>query len=99
MISMNRHAKVKLAFLIVAMLVWCMLPSVAAAQGCALCVTQAAQGGHRFLDALRSGILVLLFPPMAISIGIIYISWRKRNQFCEPAPLPPISVNVHSREG
>jgi hypothetical protein len=98
MISMNRHVKVKLAFLIVAMLLWCMLPSVAAAQGCALCVTQAAQGGHRFIDALRSGILVLVFPPMAISIGIIYISWRKRNQFREPAPLSPISVSVHSKE-
>ena len=60
------------------------LPSSVAAQGCALCVTQAAQGGHRFIDALRSGILVLVFPPMAISIGIIYVSWRKRNQFREP---------------
>ena len=78
---MNRHAKLKLAFLIVAMLALCMLPSVAAAQGCALCVTQAAQGGHRFIDALRSGILVLVFPPMAISVAIIYVSWRKRNQF------------------
>ena len=96
---MNRDGKVKLAFLIVAMLVLCMLPSVAAAQGCALCVTQAAQGGHRFIDALRSGILVLVFPPMAISIGIIYISWRKRNQFREPAPLPRISVRAHSKEG
>ena len=95
---MNRHAQVKLAFLIVAMLVWCMLPSVAAAQGCALCVTQAAQGGHRFIDALRSGILVLVFPPMAIGIGVIYISWRKRNQFREPAPLSLISVSVHSKE-
>ena len=96
---MNRHGKLKLAFLMVAMLVLCMLPSVVAAQGCALCVTQAAQGGHRFIDALRSGILVLVFPPMAISIGIIYISWRKRNQFREPAPLPPISASAHSKEG
>jgi hypothetical protein len=99
MILMNRHAKLKPAFLIVAVFVLCMLPSVAAAQGCALCVTQAAQGGHRFIDALRSGILVLVFPPMAISIGIIYISWRKRNQFREPAPLSPISVSAHSKEG
>jgi len=96
---MNRHAKVKLAFLIVAMLVWCVLPSLAAAQGCALCVTQAAQGGHRFIDALRSGILVLVFPPLAISIGIIYISWRKRNQFREPPSAPSISVSVDSKEG
>jgi hypothetical protein len=99
MILMNRHGKLRPALLMVAMLLLCMLPSVAAAQGCALCVTQAAQGGHRFIDALRSGILVLVFPPMAISIGIIYISWRKRNQFREPAPLSPISVSTHSKEG
>ena len=96
---MNRHGKLKPALLMVAMLLLCMLPSVAAAQGCALCVTQAAQGGHRLIDALRSGILVLVFPPMAISIGIIYISWRKRNQFREPAPRSPISVSTHSKEG
>jgi hypothetical protein len=59
------------------------LPTAASAQGCALCVTQAAQSGTRLIDALRSGILVLVFPPMAISIGIIYCSWRKRNQFRE----------------
>jgi hypothetical protein len=57
------------------------LPSIASGQGCALCVTQAAQGGNRFVEALRSGILVLVFPPMAISIGLIYVAWRKRNQF------------------
>ena len=59
------------------------LPSLTWAQGCALCVTQAAQGGNHFIQALRSGILVLIFPPMAICIGIIYVSWRKRNQFRE----------------
>ena len=57
------------------------LPAIALAQGCALCVTQATQGGNRFVDALRSGILVLGFPPMAISSGLIYVAWRKRNQF------------------
>jgi hypothetical protein len=66
---------------IMALLATLFLPGIAAAQGCALCVAQAAQGGHRFIDALRSGILVLVFPPMAICIGIIYASWRKRNQF------------------
>lgn len=77
------HRCTKLALLISVMALGAVLvvPSLAAAQGCALCVTQAAQGGHRFIDALRSGILVLMFPPMAISLAIIYISWRKRNQF------------------
>jgi hypothetical protein len=77
------HCRTKRAVLcsVMALAAILVMPSVAAAQGCALCVTQAAQGGHRFIDALRSGILVLVFPPMAISIAIIYISWRKRNQF------------------
>jgi len=78
---MNRLTRFKLLSLALVVLAMLILPSLAAAQGCALCVTQAAQGGHRFIDALRSGILVLVFPPMAISIGIIYVSWRKRNQF------------------
>jgi hypothetical protein len=79
---MNRRTL--LAFLlpaVVFMMTLLALPSITSAQGCALCVTQAAQGGNRFIDALRSGILVLAFPPMAISLAIIYISWRKRNQF------------------
>jgi hypothetical protein len=77
----HRHTKLVLLFSLVALAAILVMPVGAAAQGCALCVTQAAQGGHRFIDALRSGILVLIFPPMAISIAIIYISWRKRNQF------------------
>jgi hypothetical protein len=56
-------------------------PALAAAQGCALCYTQAANSSNKFIEALRSGILVLVFPPLAISIGIAYLAWRKRNQF------------------
>ena len=78
---MNRLTRSKLLSLALVVLAMLIFPSLAAAQGCALCFTQAAQGGHRFIDALRSGILVLVFPPMAISSGIIYVSWRKRNQF------------------
>jgi hypothetical protein len=77
----HRCTKLALLFSVMALAAITVMPSLAAAQGCALCVTQAAQGGHRFIDALRSGILVLIFPPMAISLAIIYISWRKRNQF------------------
>ena len=77
----SRRTLLGLLLPIVALSAFLWFPSVVAAQGCALCVTQAAQGGHRFIDALRSGILVLVFPPMAICVGIIYISWRKRNTF------------------
>ena len=68
-------------FVLMGLLAILFLPVFASAQGCALCVTQAAQGGNRFIDALRSGILVLVFPPMAISVALIYVSWRKRNTF------------------
>ncbi len=60
-----------------------LLPALTHAQNCALCYTQAAGSGQRFIQALRSGILILMIPPMAISIGIAVMAYRKRNQFNE----------------
>ena len=60
-----------------------LMPALAHAQNCALCYTQAAGSGQRFIAALRSGILILMIPPMAISIGIAVMAYRKRNQFNE----------------
>jgi hypothetical protein len=57
----------------------CLLSLPAWAQGCALCYTQAAGAGARMIQALRSGILILIFPPMAICIGLTYLSYKKRN--------------------
>ena len=71
------------AKLSVALLGALLLPALARAQNCALCYTQAAGSGQRFIQALRSGILVLMLPPMAISIGIAVMAYRKRNQFNE----------------
>jgi len=51
------------------------------AQGCALCYTQAASSGSRIIQGLRSGILVLVIPPMFMSVGITILAYRKRNQF------------------
>ncbi len=50
-------------------------------QSCALCYTQAAASGARFIGALRNGILVLVIPPMFMSVGITWLAYRKRNQF------------------
>jgi len=41
------------------------------AQGCASCYTSAAAGGPQTAHALRSGILVLLFPPTILFAAII----------------------------
>lgn len=56
-------------------------PIAAYAQGCSLCYTQAAAAGTRMIEALRSGILVLIIPPLFLSIGITVLAYRKRNQF------------------
>jgi hypothetical protein len=56
-------------------------PPLAFSQSCALCYTQAASAGTRMIEALRSGILILIVPPTLMSIGMIFIVHRKRNQF------------------
>jgi len=56
-------------------------PLPAFAQGCALCYTQAASAGARMIHALRSGILILIIPPTLMSIGMIFVVYRKSNQF------------------
>jgi hypothetical protein len=55
------------------------------AQSCALCYTQAAGAGHRFIQGLRTGILVLIVPPMFMSVGITVLAYRKRNRTSDPA--------------
>ncbi len=55
-------------------------PTLASAQGCALCYTQAAASGSRMIQALKSGILILIAPPTLMSVGLIFICYRKRNQ-------------------
>jgi hypothetical protein len=62
-------------------------PLTAAAQSCALCYTQAASAGSRMIQALQSGILILIAPPTLASIGMIFIVYRKRNQIRKAADL------------
>jgi hypothetical protein len=50
------------------------------AQSCALCYTQAAASGHRMIQGLRTGIIVLIVPPMFMSVGITWLAWKKRNR-------------------
>jgi len=58
-----------------------LMPSVLFAQNCALCYTQAASAGQRVIQALRSGIVMLIAPPMFICIAIAIMAYRKRNHF------------------
>jgi hypothetical protein len=58
-------------------------PSGLYAQGCALCYQSAANSGADFIQALKHGILILLFPPLLIGAGVVLIAYRKRYQFAE----------------
>ena len=61
-------------------LVVLLLPIPAFAQSCALCYTQAASSGSRMIQALKSGILILIAPPTFMTIGLFFVCYRKRNQ-------------------
>jgi hypothetical protein len=58
-------------------------PQALFAQGCALCYTQAAASTQRFIQALRSGILILVIPPMFLSVMFTVMAYRRRNTFHE----------------
>ena len=50
-------------------------------QNCALCYTQAASSGSRMIEALRSGILILIVPPTLMWLVLAAILYAKRNHF------------------
>ncbi len=81
-----RHFSIQLA-------VWAAFLTVAVpafAQNCPLCYTQAAASGARFIAALRNGILVLIIPPMFMSVGITWLAYRKRNRFRQEHDRPEL---------
>lgn len=55
-------------------------PLPALAQSCALCYTQAASSGARMIQALRSGILILVIPPTLMSVAMIFIMYQNRKR-------------------
>lgn len=59
-------------------------PVLAFSQSCALSYTQAASAGSRMIQALRSGILILIAPPTFMTVGLIFVCYRKRNQTRQP---------------
>ena len=64
-------------------------PVPAFSQSCALCYTQAASAGARMIQALRSGLLILIAPPTFMTIGLIFVCYRKRNQTRQPLDSTP----------
>jgi hypothetical protein len=77
---MRREAGLRFIHLALAGLILLLTAVPAFSQNCALCYTQAASAGARMIQALRSGILILIIPPTLGSIGMIFIVHHKRNQ-------------------
>jgi hypothetical protein len=62
--------------------------SLAFAQGCTMCYNNAAATKASGQQALRSGILILMFPPLVMLAGIFVAALRRRNKFFgDDAPL------------
>jgi hypothetical protein len=59
------------------------IPAPVFTQSCAMCYTAAAKSGPQVIQALKSGILILLFPPLFICGGITLLAYRKRDLFNE----------------
>lgn len=76
-----QFAGLRKSMLAICMISVCAIPVSVFAQSCALCYTQAASTSARFIDALRNGILILIVPPLLMSIAITCYAYRKRNQY------------------
>jgi len=57
------------------------LPPLAYSQGCSLCYTQAASAGARLIRALKSGIFVLIIPPLSLLGLFARLTYLRRNYF------------------
>jgi len=77
---MRAHRSLRWLGLLLAGLVLFLAPLPLFSQSCALCYTQAASAGGRMIQALRSGILILIIPPTFMSVGLIFVVFRKNNQ-------------------
>ena len=81
--EIRRNRKpLRLGGLLTGLLLLTALPAIA--QSCALCYTQAASSGRQMIEALRSGILILIIPPTLGTIALLLIVRHKRNQIRRP---------------
>jgi hypothetical protein len=67
------------AFLTFGIAVLFVCASSVSAQGCAMCYQNASASGPQGAQALRHGILILLFPTLALFTGIFGLIYHRRN--------------------
>ena len=78
---MGSNRPFRLAALVLMAFFLVLLAPPAFSQSCALCYTQASSSGARMIEALRSGILILIVPPTFMWLVLAAIAYAKRNQF------------------
>jgi hypothetical protein len=80
---MNSKRSLRCTIALVGLFTINLLPP-AYSQSCALCYTQAASSGSRMIEALRSGILIMIVPPTLMWLVLAAIAYTKRNKFKHP---------------
>ena len=85
---MRMKGRLRLAAIVLAGMATVVFTPAAFSQSCALCYTQAASSGSRMIEALRSGILVLILPPTLMWLVLAAIAYGKRNQFKHANDMP-----------
>jgi hypothetical protein len=77
---MHRRIGQKWMTLVAVFIAGLMAPEVIFAQGCALCYNDAAAANAGAIQALRSGILVLLIPPVLIFGAICIFALQNQDR-------------------
>ena len=54
-------------------------PTYMHAQGCAMCYQNAAASGARLIRALKSGIVIMMIPPLLMTGAFARLVYRRRN--------------------
>ncbi|MGA9393389.1 MAG: hypothetical protein WBV69_23370 [Candidatus Sulfotelmatobacter sp.] len=54
-------------------------PTYMHAQGCAMCYQSAAASGARLIRALKSGIVIMMIPPLLMTGAFARLVYRRRN--------------------
>lgn len=90
---MKLETRSRMLAIVVVGLIMVVLSPPAFSQNCALCYTQAASSGSRMIEALRSGILILIVPPTLMWLVLAAILYAKRNHFKHANHTPDASSN------
>jgi len=88
MIQRTKNGRSKFAAGAVGALAAMTCTSLAFGQSCAMCYNNAAASGTTAIQALRSGILVLLVPPIFMFIAIFVLLFRSKERVAEELVVP-----------